>query len=352
MLSIRRSVVLAVALLVVAAGIGRLSVASADPPDPQAYIDGFPARSPSPVEPHPASTPDPDDLWNLSKIGIPCDPPHDDFMSVADTGAVVAVIDTGVDPDHPLLVDRLVPGYDFVNHDPDPSDDQGHGTHVAGIIAQVAPPVEIMPVKALSASGAGAHSWIANAIIWATDHGAHTINMSLGGPYPSTTMHNAVEYAWSHGVVMAAAAGNNGSSIPIYPAAYPEVMGVAATTQDDERAEFSSYGDHVFVAAPGVWILSTIRGGSYQPWSGTAMATAHVSALAGLVKSYYPTLDGWQIREAIERGADDLGTPGWDPIFGHGRINVCRTLEIAQTLLMQPISPTAIPLVTPTPPTE
>ncbi len=352
MLFVRRSVVFAVALLAVAAGIGWLSVASADPPEPRAYIDGFPAQSPSPLEPHPAATPDPDDLWNLSKIGIPCDPPHDDFMSVADTGAVVAVVDTGVDPDHPLLVDRLVPGYDFVNHDADPSDDQGHGTHVAGIIAQVAPPVKIMPVKALSASGVGAHSWIANAIVWAADHGAHTINMSLGGPYTSQTMQTAVEYAWSHGAVMAAAAGSSNTSNPVYPAAYPEVMGVTATTENDERAGFSNYGWYVSVAAPGVNILSSLPGGEYQAWSGTTLATAHVSALAGLVKSYYPTLAGWQIREAIERGTDDLGTPGWDAVFGHGRINVCRTLEIAQTLLMQPVSPTVVPVVTPTPPTE
>jgi len=335
-----------------AAGLSRLPVAQADPPDPPTY--SIPADTTFDIDPDAIATPPADfsDLWNLRKIGLPCDPPFDDPTSVEGSGVVVAVVDTGVDSTHPLFAGKLVAGYDFANDDPDPFDDQGHGTHVAGIVLMVAPVVKIMPVKALTATGAGANSWIANAIIWATDQGADVINLSLGGPYSSGRIRDAVEYAGSHGVVLPAAAGHDLTSNPTYPAGYSQTMGVSSTTQRDERATFSNYGAYIAVAAPGVSILSAVRGGRYQAWSGTSQAAPHVSGLAGLVKAYYPAMTGQQIRNAIEQGADDLGRPGWDPIFGYGRINVCRTLRLARTMLRPPVSATVAPLFTPTVPTR
>lgn len=362
--SARRPLTLVVVLLIVAAGIGRPSVVQADPPDPPAHA--FPAHpASSRTAPNAVATPPAEygDLWNLRRIGLPCDGrpdlpmsedelPEDATVPADSAGAVVAIIDTGVDPTHPLLAGRLVPGYDIVNDDPDPSDDQGHGTHMAGIVLMVAPHVKIMPVKALSANGSGAHTWIATGIRWAADHGADVINMSLGGPYTSATMRSAAEYAWSQGVVLVAAAGSGNTSNPTYPAAYPFVMAVAATTADDVRASFSNYGTWISVAAPGMSILSSVRGGAYQIWSGTGMAAPHVAGLAGLVKWRYPYLTALQIREAIENGADDLGAPGFDSLFGYGRINACRTLDLAARTLPPQGSRPVPPWLTPSPPTD
>jgi type VII secretion-associated serine protease mycosin len=292
------------------------------------------------------------EMWNLAKIRAEAG--WD--ITVGSPDVIIAVIDTGADFSHPDLQGKLLPGYDFVNGDADPTDDQGHGTHVAGTaaaatnngigIAGVSWSAKVMPVKALGANGAGAHSWIANAIVWATDHGADVINMSLGGPYTSATMRQAVDYAWNHGVVVVAAAGNSNTSNPTYPAAYDNVIGVSATTQNDQRASFSNYGNYVSVASPGVSILSTIRSGSYQAWSGTSMATPHVAGLAALIKSIHPDWTNTQIRETIEDSAEDLGTPGWDAIFGSGRIDLYEALSSnapAPTATPTPPPPTATP---------
>ncbi len=293
------------------------------------------------------------DMWNLAKIRAE----QGWDISVGSPDVIIAVIDTGADASHPDLQGKLLPAYDFVNGDNDPADDQGHGTHVAGTaaaatdngigIAGVAWEVKIMPVKALSSSGAGAHSWIANAIVWATDHGADVINMSLGGPYTSATMREAVNYAWNHGVVIVAAAGNGNTSNPTYPAAYENVIGVAATDLNDQRAGFSNYGSYISVASPGVGILSTVRGNGYQAWSGTSMATPHVAGLAALLKSIHPDWTNVQIRQAIEESAIDLGTPGWDAIYGYGRIDIYTALSSNPP---PEVSPTAVPTQTETPP--
>lgn len=291
------------------------------------------------------------EMWNLAKIRAAAG--WD--ITVGSPDVIIAVIDTGADASHPDLQGKLVPAYDFVNGDNDPADDQGHGTHVAGTAAAVTNngigiagmswEAKVMPVKALGASGAGAHSWIANGIVWATDHGAQVINMSLGGPYTSATMREAVDYAWNHGVVIVAAAGNGNTSNPTYPAAYENVIGVSATTQNDERAYFSNYGSYVSVASPGVAILSTIRGGAYQAWSGTSMASPHVAGLAALVRSIHPNWTNAQVREAIEDSATDLGTPGWDAIFGWGRIDVYAALS--NDAPTPTVTPTPTPTATP-----
>ncbi|MFQ5340635.1 MAG: S8 family serine peptidase [Anaerolineae bacterium] len=289
------------------------------------------------------------DMWNLAKIRAEAG--WD--ITTGSSSVIIAVIDTGADASHPDLEGKLLPAYDFVNNDSDPADDQGHGTHVSGTaaavtnngigIAGVSWGAKVMPIKALSAGGSGAHSWIANGIVWATDHGADVINMSLGGPYTSATMSRAVDYAWSHGVVIVAAAGNGNTSNPSYPAAYDNVIGVAATTQNDERAHFSNYGSYISVASPGVSILSSTRGGGYQAWSGTSMASPHVAGLAALIKSIHPDWSNVQIRDAIESSSVDFGTPGWDAIYGWGRIDIYNAVSSDAP------PPTDTPTPTPTP---
>jgi len=147
---------------------------------------------------------------------------------------------------------KIVPGYDFVNGDPEPWDDHGHGTRIAAVIAAaanngyggagVAYDAQVMPLKALNNTGSGRHAWISKAIVWATDHGADIINLSIGGPYQSQTLQDAVNYAWEHGVVLVAAAGNENTNLPAYPAAYDPVLAVAGTTRDQQRAGFSKLG--------------------------------------------------------------------------------------------------------------
>lgn len=229
---------------------------------------------------------------------------------------VIAVLDTGVDRGHPDLRSSLVAGYDFVNHDDDPSDDHGHGTAVAGVIAArsnngigVASPCwrcSLMPVKVIGADGSGQADDVAEGILWATDHGAAVINMSftLSGPDPA--VEQAVADAVARGVVVVAAAGNDGDQTVTYPAAYPGVLSVAGTDGADARYGWSSYGSWVQLAAPGCG-MTTLRGGSYGDFCGTSAAAAFVSGLAGLARSYGAALPGSAIAEVIAASAKRIG---------------------------------------------
>ncbi|MCD6288930.1 MAG: S8 family serine peptidase [Anaerolineae bacterium] len=258
--------------------------------------------------------------------------------------------DNGVDDDGNGFVDD-VHGWDFADDDNDPSDDHGHGTHVSGIIAArinnalgiagMAGGVTIMPVDVFH-GGIGTYADLIQAIVYATDNGANVVNMSLGALSYSRGEEAAVEYAWERNVLLVAAAGNNGSDALHYPAAHAHVIGVAATDGADQRVGFSNYGPFVSVSAPGLSVISTYRDGGYRYMSGTSMATPHVSGLAALILSRNPTLSNAQVRSIIESTADDLGTPGWDPYFGYGRINAARALAAV------PVPPTPSP--TPEPP--
>jgi thermitase len=256
---------------------------------------------------------------------------------------VVAVVDTGVKLDHPEFAGRVVAGYDFVNEDDRPDDDAGHGTHVAGIIgagiddglgiAGVCPRCRIMPIKVLNARSIGAWSDLAQGILYAVDHGAQIVNLSLGATQSSRTLEAAVAYARRHGVIIVAAAGNHGADEAFYPAALDGVIAVSATTPQGMRWESSNYGRMIDVAAPGDLVYSTFhqtdnlfRGYTYL--SGTSMAAPFVSGLAGLLVSLHPALGPGEIAIAIETGADDLGAPGWDPDFGYGRINAARSVRL------------------------
>lgn len=290
----------------------------------------------------------------------------------------IAIIDTGINTDHPDLLGKVsvsvnctLSGCQETNY----TGSNGHATHVAGIasaitnnsigVSGVAGGADIMSVKVLDESGAGYYSWIANGIVWATDNGAEVINLSLGGRFSSITLMNAIKYAWDKGVVIVAAAGNDGRYLFTYPAYYPEVIAVGAVNENDERAYFSNYGSWVDITAPGVDILST-ENGDYVYRSGTSMATPFVTGVAALVISQNPNWDNNNVREQIEITADEISGTGF--YFQNGRVNACNALDchslifptstpiptITSTVVPSPTetpipTPTVIPSFSPTP---
>jgi thermitase len=245
----------------------------------------------------------------------------------------VAIIDTGVDYNHPDLAGKVVKGYDFVDDDWDPMDLNDHGTHCAGVtaaatnnsrgIAGMAPNVTLLAVRVLDASGNGSLDDVAAGITYAADAGAKVISLSLGGPSSATTLQNAVNYAASKGVVVVAAAGNESTSAPSYPAYYSNAIAVAATDSYDRLASFSNYGSWVDVAAPGVDILSTVPGGYYAYMSGTSMATPLVAGIAGLLASQGRSASN--IRAAIENTATPISGTG--TYFSKGRVNAANAVR-------------------------
>ncbi|WP_423225167.1 S8 family serine peptidase [Candidatus Amarolinea aalborgensis] len=280
-------------------------------------------------------------------------------VTIGSPNMIVAVLDTGISMTHPEFSGRILPSYDFANNDSDPSDDEGHGTHVAGIIAAamnngqgstgIAPGVKILPVKVMNNLGHGSWGWVADGIIYATDHGARVINMSLGGTTTGYLMTDAVRYAAERDVVMVAASGNSGINQPEYPSYYPEVIAVGATTYYDDWFTISNYGTWIDVTAPGDTVWSTLweptNPNTYQYFSGTSMAAPHVSGLAALILSAHPTFSSADVRALMRQTAADKGTPGFDIYYGYGRIDVGAAMAAAASWV--PYTPT--PTVTPTP---
>jgi len=259
--------------------------------------------------------------------------------TMGDPSVLVAVVDTGIDWNHPDLAENYVPlGYDWVNNDPDPMDDNGHGTHCAGVIAAAInnnigmaglAQVRVMAEKGLDASGSGWTSDLASAIIHAVDQGANIISCSWGSYVKSTLLHEAVRYAYDHGVLVVAAAGNDATDIKNYPAAYDEVFAVTATDQNDDPASFTNFGNWVEVAAPGVQIYSTVWDDSYAYMSGTSMSTPHVSGVAALIWGRFPNMTRDQVWAQLQYTAEDLGDPGFDVYYGFGRISAKKAVEQA-----------------------
>jgi len=262
-------------------------------------------------------------------------------------GVKVAILDTGIYYDHPDLATNYAGGYDFVNNDNDPMDDNGHGTHVAGTIAAisndigvvgVAPEASLYALKVLDSSGSGYTSNIIAAINYAIDNKISIISMSLGSNYDDTAFHQICDIAYSEGILLVAAAGNDYRRVGRteldtvdYPARYSSVIAVGATTQSDARASFSSTGPAVELAAPGDLILSTflpsasvqgVTGYLYVFASGTSMATPHVSGAAALVLAGEPSLTNAQVRARLIATADDLGKSGFDTYFGNGLVDI------------------------------
>ncbi|MBD3309261.1 S8 family serine peptidase [candidate division KSB3 bacterium] len=278
-------------------------------------------------------------LYNPSSQGIDAIGAWD--IEVGNESVIIAIIDTGIDYTHEDLAGKVIKGYDFVNEDFDPKDDNGHGTHVAGIagafsnnrsgIAGVCPGCSLLAIKVITADGAGTNTWIANGIANAVNLGAQVINLSLGGLDRSHTIELAVQQAYQNNVLVVAASGNDGSSVPLYPAAFPEVIAVGATDRSGDRASFSSYGSHLELAAPGQAIYGTLPGNTYDAWNGTSMASPHVAGLAGLVLSKSPGLSNDQVRRVLVESAQDLGQSGRDASFGYGRINAYTALSQTPT---------------------
>lgn len=254
---------------------------------------------------------------------------------------IMAILDTGIDVNHPDLKNRLVPGMNAVNPLKSARDSEGHGTHVAGIagaavnngvgVAGVAgiAGVKIMPVKVFD-EGGGSDTTISDGLIWAVDHGARVINMSFGSFYQSEVLNEAINYAYDKGVILVAAAGNWASQEISYPAGLAKVIAVSATGKDGKLADFSSFGPQIDVSAPGDKIYSTYwdpyKGSTYSELSGTSMASPMVAGLAALLLAKNPKLTGEDVRQIIEVSSADLGDPGWDPRFGHGQIDVYKAL--------------------------
>ena len=259
-------------------------------------------------------------------------------VTLGESNIIVAVVDSGLDLNHPEFAGRIVAGVDFVNLDDDPTDDNGHGTHVTGIVAMaidgvgsagMCPSCSIMPLKVLDANNSGQFSSVAQAILYATDHDASIINLSMGSNRHSITIADAIAYARDHAVIVVASAGNGASSAPYYPAALDGVLAVVATDTHDERWPQSNFGSWVDMAAPGVSIYSAFvqdEAHTYRTMTGTSMATPFVSGLVALVLSVHPELTADEVMNFILVHADDLGEPGRDDIYGHGRINAARTL--------------------------
>jgi thermitase len=275
-------------------------------------------------------------------------------LSTGSTAVTIAIVDTGVDLEHVDLAVKIVPGFDFVNNDNNPQDDNGHGTHVAGIaaaatnndtgIAGVSWGARIMPIKVLNSSGNGSFAEVAAGITWAADQGAQVINLSLGGSSPSSVLEDAVNYAYGKGIILVAAGGNSGSDSVLYPAAYPNVIAVAATDGSNNHASFSDTGPEIDVVAPGVSIYSTALGNTYGYLSGTSLSTPFVSGLAAILRGLPSNTSPAKITQEIESTALDLGAAGRDNLYGFGLIQ----MDAAIRLVLSKPTPTPIPPVTPT----
>jgi subtilisin len=282
-----------------------------------------------------------DNTWGVKRIGA---------GAVHDAGnkalnVPVAIIDTGIDYTHPDLGGcatigngcKIAGGFDFVNNDADPMDDDGHGTHVAGTVAAlensvgvvgVAPEAKLYALKVLDSSGSGSFSDVIKALEWVVDNGTIKItNNSYGSSSdPGTLVKAAFDNSYATGVLHIAAAGNSGTCSAKndsvgYPAKYSSVVAVAATNSSDTRPCWSSTGASVEISAPGVSINSTKLGGSYVVYSGTSMASPHVAGVAALVLGTGASLTNVQVRDILASTAQDLGVAGRDPLYGYGLVN-------------------------------
>ncbi len=259
-------------------------------------------------------------------------------LESGDPSVLVAVVDTGIDSDLADLAGRVRTDldHDFVNDDDDAFDDHGHGTHVSGIIAAsvgnrtsiagVAPRVSLVGFKVIGADGTGTEEDVAAGIRRAIAVGADVINLSLGTPSFSAVIEDAVHDAHDHGVLVAAAAGNDGVDELLFPAASPYVLAVGATDSTNARTSFSNYGDGLDLMAPGDEVISLFPGGLSCYASGTSMATPHVAGVGALVRSRAGAVPLAAIEHSLLAGAHDLGAPGYDLGFGWGLVDAVAAL--------------------------
>lgn len=281
--------------------------------------------------------------WGLRLIGAP----RAWDATRGASAVIVAVLDTGIDPVHADLAGAVLPGRDLVNNDSDASDDEGHGTSVGGIIAArtnngegqagVCWTCSLLPVKVLDSSGDGKTSTLAAGIVWAADHGARVINMSLGSPGTTSALAAAVSYAAKKNAVLIGAAGNSGVNTTFYPAGYSDVISVAATDERDARYAWSNYGDWVKVAAPGC-NAAPRRGGGYVEFCGTSSAAPIVAGIAGLALALKPAASRSEVEQAIAANAAPV--PG---VARFGRLNAPEAMTAVSPTALPPPAPVAAP---------
>ncbi len=270
--------------------------------------------------------------WALVRISAP----EAWQTTTGSTEIVVAVLDTGIDGSHKDLASKIMGSIDFSGSASE-NDVNGHGTHIAGIIAGgkptedstgVAPKTSLLNVKVAGDDGSSTISNLTKGIIWAADNGAEVVNISLTFKKQNEALEQAINYAWERGCVIVAAAGNTPSGVPVYPAAYPNVIAVSAVDAGDEITRWSNRGDWVQVAAPGVDIYSTLPGGNYGYMSGTSQATALVSGEAALLFTVAKDTNGNgrlndEISEFLKNSRDELSKA---PDVKIGRINVMKAV--------------------------
>ncbi|HQW69299.1 MAG TPA: S8 family serine peptidase [Flavobacterium sp.] len=273
-------------------------------------------------------------------------------ITQGDPNLIVAILDSGLKLDHPEFSGRIVAGYDYANNDTNPTDDQGHGTNVAGIAlakgnnsigyAGVNWNSKVMPVKILDNNNSGFYTWWADGIYYAVDNGAKVINMSVGGNSPSTLLEDAINYAHTNNVSIVVSTGNQNSTIQ-YPAKYNNAIAVGSTNPNDVRTvpffwsatSGSNFGTEIDFVAPGNYIfgLSYTSNTNYNTyWGGTSQAAPHVAGVISLLLSVNPNLTVTQIRQVLQETSQDmvgnsLDTSGWDQYYGHGRLNANNALS-------------------------
>ncbi|MBC7473930.1 MAG: peptidase S8 [Candidatus Sericytochromatia bacterium] len=269
-------------------------------------------------------------------------------ITMGDPKIIIGIVDTGADLNHPDLKNKLVAGYNVITQGKTPPmDDNGHGTHTAGIagadtdnkigIAGAAPKCKVMPVKALDAKGSGDIFNVALGIIWAVDHGAKVLSLSLGGP-ENETVKRAVNYALLKNVVVVAAMGNDGKNVKAYPAAIPGVIAVGSVDANRSKSDFSNYGNWMSVMAPGSQIMSTLptytstmseeefKSKGYDYLDGTSMACPIVAGIAALMLSRNPDYTPAEVKERLESTATHLGKDGFNPEYAHGLVNAAKAV--------------------------
>jgi len=279
-----------------------------------------------------------DKQWALTKIQAP------DAWQITsgNQNILIAILDSGIDQTHIDLAGKVIANINFAQS-PTADDVSGHGTHIAGIIGAIANNgtgiaglvynSSLMNVKVASDIGFCNAEAVAKGIIWAVDNGAKVINMSLTFAKPNQALEDAVNYAWGKGAVLVCAAGNDGGSTPVYPAFYANCLTVTSTNSDDLLGQLANHGDWVDVAAPGVNIYSTLPRNSFGYGSGTSMAAAYVSGVAGLLFSVVSDTNGNgllndEVRNIIESSCDEIGISG----VAKGRVNALRAVRQALSL--------------------
>jgi subtilisin family serine protease len=280
--------------------------------------------------------------WHLAQVGA-----STAWDSTQGAGVTIAILDSGINVSHPDLVDHLVPGYNFYSGNTDVTDVCGHGTAVAGVaaantnnatgVAGVAGAARIMPIRVAFSDTNGCtayYSTVASGLTFAADNGARVANVSYSGVAGSSTIMSAANYMKSKGGLVFVSAGNNNVDENI--TSDGSVIAVSATSTNDTKASFSSWGNFVTLSAPGTSIISTDKSGGYSTWQGTSFSSPLSAGVAALVMSARPDLSGAQVESLLYSTAVDLGAAGRDPVFGYGRVDAAAAVRAAKSFVTPP----------------